>query len=209
MLFTLGALRKVQAGCLLTVSDVVVEGEFKRITDEEMRAAVDQMTELALGTRHRSDAMSRRPSSSSTRRRRTARPDGAGPRSRAAPRRPGSTGDALFSRAAGRARRARARAAVGEGARLVVAVGGDGTVNEAVNGLMRAGADERRARGHPARHRHDFVRTFGIPAELDEALAIAARRRGADDRRRPRRATAPGTATEAESLLRERRRARA
>ena len=48
MLFTLGALRRVQAGCLLTVSDVVVEGEFVRITDEELAAAVDQMTELAL-----------------------------------------------------------------------------------------------------------------------------------------------------------------
>ena len=48
VLFTLGALRKVQAGCMLIVSDVVVEGEFIRITDEEMRAAVDQMTELAL-----------------------------------------------------------------------------------------------------------------------------------------------------------------
>ena len=50
VLFTLGALRKVQAGCLLTVSDVVVEGEFVRISDEEMRAAVDQMTQLALRT---------------------------------------------------------------------------------------------------------------------------------------------------------------
>ena len=48
VLFTLGALRKIQTGCLLTVSDVVVEGEFKRITDEDLRAAVDQMTELAL-----------------------------------------------------------------------------------------------------------------------------------------------------------------
>jgi DeoD family purine-nucleoside phosphorylase len=48
VLFTLGALRKVKAGCLLTVSDVVVEGEFVRISDEEMQAAVDQMTELAL-----------------------------------------------------------------------------------------------------------------------------------------------------------------
>jgi 5'-methylthioadenosine phosphorylase/purine-nucleoside phosphorylase len=48
VLFTLGALRKVKAGCLLTVSDVVVEGEFVRISDEEMKAAVDQMTELAL-----------------------------------------------------------------------------------------------------------------------------------------------------------------
>jgi DeoD family purine-nucleoside phosphorylase len=50
MLFTLGALRKVRAGCLLTVSDIVVEGEFVRISDEEMKAAVDGMTELALGT---------------------------------------------------------------------------------------------------------------------------------------------------------------
>ena len=48
ILFTLGALRKVQAGCMLIASDVVVDGEFVRITDEEMRAAVDQMTELAL-----------------------------------------------------------------------------------------------------------------------------------------------------------------
>jgi DeoD family purine-nucleoside phosphorylase len=50
ILFTLGALRKIQAGCMLIVSDVVVEGEFVRITDEEMRSAVDQMTELALAT---------------------------------------------------------------------------------------------------------------------------------------------------------------
>jgi 5'-methylthioadenosine phosphorylase/purine-nucleoside phosphorylase len=50
VIFTLGALRKVQAGCLLTVSDVVVEGEFVRISDEEMKAAVEQMTELALRT---------------------------------------------------------------------------------------------------------------------------------------------------------------
>jgi DeoD family purine-nucleoside phosphorylase len=48
VLFTLGALRKTQTGCMLLVSDVVVDGEFIRITDEEMRAAVDQMTELAL-----------------------------------------------------------------------------------------------------------------------------------------------------------------
>jgi purine-nucleoside phosphorylase len=50
VIFTIGALRKVQTGCLLTVSDVVVEGEFVRISDEEMKAAVDQMTELALRT---------------------------------------------------------------------------------------------------------------------------------------------------------------
>ena len=50
ILFTLGALRKVQAGCLLVVSDIVVEGEFTRITDDEMRAAVDRMTRVALAT---------------------------------------------------------------------------------------------------------------------------------------------------------------
>jgi purine-nucleoside phosphorylase len=50
VLFTLGALRRIQTGCLLLVSDVVVEGEFVRISDEEMRRAVDQMTELALAT---------------------------------------------------------------------------------------------------------------------------------------------------------------
>ena len=50
VLFTLGALRHIATGCLLTVSDVVVEGEFVRISDSEMKAAVDQMTELALHT---------------------------------------------------------------------------------------------------------------------------------------------------------------
>ena len=50
ILFTLGALRKVHAGCLLIVSDIVVEGEFTRITDDEMRAAVDRMTRVALAT---------------------------------------------------------------------------------------------------------------------------------------------------------------
>ena len=50
VLFTLGALRKIQAGCMLIVSDVIVEGEFVRITDEDMRKAVDEMTELALHT---------------------------------------------------------------------------------------------------------------------------------------------------------------
>jgi DeoD family purine-nucleoside phosphorylase len=48
ILFTVGALKGVQAGCLLTVSDVVVEGEFKRISDDELRAAVDRMTRVGL-----------------------------------------------------------------------------------------------------------------------------------------------------------------
>ena len=50
VLFTLGALKAVRAGCLLTVSDVVVEGEFQRISDDELRTAVDRMTRIALAT---------------------------------------------------------------------------------------------------------------------------------------------------------------
>jgi purine-nucleoside phosphorylase len=49
-LFTVGALRGVLTGCLLTVSDIVVEGEFVRISDDELRAAVDRMTRIALDT---------------------------------------------------------------------------------------------------------------------------------------------------------------
>ncbi len=49
-LFTLGALRGVLSGCLLTVSDIVVEGEFVRISEDELRAAVDRMTRIALDT---------------------------------------------------------------------------------------------------------------------------------------------------------------
>jgi 5'-methylthioadenosine phosphorylase/purine-nucleoside phosphorylase len=48
-LFTVGAIRGVQAGCLLTVSDIVVEGVFTRISDDELKAAVDRMTRIALG----------------------------------------------------------------------------------------------------------------------------------------------------------------
>jgi purine-nucleoside phosphorylase len=47
-LFTVGAIRGVQSACLLTVSDIVVEGVFTRIGDDDLRAAVDRMTRLAL-----------------------------------------------------------------------------------------------------------------------------------------------------------------
>jgi purine-nucleoside phosphorylase len=55
-LFTVAALgginrvRGVQAGCLLTVSDIIVEGELRWIPEEELRAAVDRMTRVALAT---------------------------------------------------------------------------------------------------------------------------------------------------------------
>jgi DeoD family purine-nucleoside phosphorylase len=47
-LFTVAALRGVSSACLLTVSDIVVEGVFTRISDEELKAAVDRMTRIAL-----------------------------------------------------------------------------------------------------------------------------------------------------------------
>jgi DeoD family purine-nucleoside phosphorylase len=48
VLFTIGALRGVESACLLTVSDIVVVGVFTRISDEDLRAAVDRMTRIAL-----------------------------------------------------------------------------------------------------------------------------------------------------------------
>jgi DeoD family purine-nucleoside phosphorylase len=50
VLFTIGALRGVKTGCLLTVSDIVIGAEFTRISDDELRAAVDRMTRVALAT---------------------------------------------------------------------------------------------------------------------------------------------------------------
>jgi len=50
VLFTIGSLRGVKAGCLLTVSDIVIGDEFTRISDDELRAAVDRMTRVALAT---------------------------------------------------------------------------------------------------------------------------------------------------------------
>jgi DeoD family purine-nucleoside phosphorylase len=50
VLFTIAALRGVRAGCLLTVSDIVVGDAFTRISDDDLRAAVDRMTRLALMT---------------------------------------------------------------------------------------------------------------------------------------------------------------
>jgi DeoD family purine-nucleoside phosphorylase len=51
VIFTIAALRGVEAGCLLTVSDYAVHGEaVARISDDELRDAVDRMTSLALST---------------------------------------------------------------------------------------------------------------------------------------------------------------
>ena len=47
-LFTVAALKGVEAACLLTVSDMIIDGSFARISDDDLRASVDRMTQLAL-----------------------------------------------------------------------------------------------------------------------------------------------------------------
>ena len=134
VLFTLGALRNVDAGALLTVSDVVVEGEFQRITDDDLRAAVDRMTQVALATATADSEIAAvflvNPASDNgaTGRRWPQLANAAAAR--------GLTGDALFSERAGHLTDL-AREAVDGGAELLVVVGGDGSVNEVANGIAQ------------------------------------------------------------------------
>jgi len=78
----------------------------------------------------------------------------------------------LFSQHPGHLIELAARA-VREGAQLVIAVGGDGTLNETVNGVLRAGGDADVAT-LPIGTGLDFVRTYGIPTRFDDAVRVAA-----------------------------------
>ncbi|HEX4804286.1 MAG TPA: diacylglycerol kinase family protein [Conexibacter sp.] len=80
----------------------------------------------------------------------------------------GLHGDALLSERPGHLTEL-AREAAAE-ADLLVAVGGDGTVNEVVNGI--AGLDVELAL-IPRGTGGDFVRTFAIPRRLEEAVEVA------------------------------------
>lgn len=85
----------------------------------------------------------------------------------------GLAGRSLLSEAPGEIAEL-ARSASEDGARLVVAVGGDGTVNEAANGLMRV-EPKRRAElaTIPRGTGKDFARSFGIPRDVEGALRTA------------------------------------
>jgi len=61
-----------------------------------------------------------------------------------------------------------------EGRRLVVAAGGDGTINEVANGLLAAGAQPASTRlgVMPTGTGGDFRRSLGLPPEPDRAAAV-------------------------------------
>ena len=84
----------------------------------------------------------------------------------------GLEGEALISSRAGEIPELAARAVAG-GARKLVAVGGDGTVLEAINGLLRADARDVELAVVPRGTGKDFMHSHGIPSGLDEALAVA------------------------------------
>jgi YegS/Rv2252/BmrU family lipid kinase len=81
----------------------------------------------------------------------------------------GLKGDVLLSSGPGELTELAARAA--QEYELLVAVGGDGTVNEVVNGI--AGVIGPELAIVPRGTGRDFVRTFGIPGKFDEAIRIA------------------------------------
>ncbi|MBA2356938.1 MAG: diacylglycerol kinase family lipid kinase [Actinobacteria bacterium] len=86
----------------------------------------------------------------------------------------GLQGDAHVSEAPGHLVGLAREAAVA-GASLVVAVGGDGTVHEVVNGLASApGPSGCELAIIPRGTGIDFVRTLGIPAGFDAAVRVAA-----------------------------------
>jgi diacylglycerol kinase (ATP) len=82
----------------------------------------------------------------------------------------GLTGDALLSEAPGHLT-ALAQEAVRDGAQRLVLVGGDGSVNEVVNGI--AGVEGVELAVVPRGTGWDFVRTFGIPRDLEAAVDVA------------------------------------
>ena len=67
-----------------------------------------------------------------------------------------------------------ARQAAEQGCERVIALGGDGTIHEVVNGLMQVPAERRPALGIvPIGSGNDFAHTLGVPMSASRALAHA------------------------------------
>ena len=66
-----------------------------------------------------------------------------------------------------------ARTALRKGCEMIVAAGGDGTLNEVVNGIGATNSDVRLGL-IPLGTGNDFARTLGLPTDLDEAIAVLA-----------------------------------
>ena len=68
-----------------------------------------------------------------------------------------------------------AQKAIDEGAEVIVYVGGDGTLNEVVNGLMSDNIPNRKEillGGIPRGTGCDFIKSIGLPKDTDEALGL-------------------------------------
>jgi diacylglycerol kinase (ATP) len=81
----------------------------------------------------------------------------------------GLDGETLFSERPGHLIEL-ARSAVDRGARLVVAAGGDGTLNEVINGVAERDVDLATI---PLGTGMDFGRAYGIPTRFDDAVRVA------------------------------------
>ena len=79
--------------------------------------------------------------------------------------------DAVFTEAPGHATEL-ARSAAADGRELVAALGGDGTVNEVVNGLAETGAAGPELAILPFGTGRDTIRTYGIPKSAKRALEL-------------------------------------
>lgn len=85
-------------------------------------------------------------------------------------RRMGIEHEALFTEKAGHARELVANWV--DVVDTVVAVGGDGTVNEVINGIMNSSQRGRRLAVFPSGTADDFARNMGIPRDRDKALKV-------------------------------------
>ena len=145
--------------------------------------------------------MSEDASSSSTRPRRTAPPGRSGRELERRAQELGLAGRSVFSTAPGQLGGLAAEA-VREGATLLVVVGGDGTVHEVVDGLMKAGLGTRvELAVLPRGTGKDFVRSMRIPGELRRGDRGREDGPRADDRRRARDATSTAPARPGEAYF--------